>query len=92
MSGYCHPSATPLVFFVFSALTNLSVLMSNTINLGGQIVLNVSTLSITPLSSTHSLLHLSALTLNTDTRAEQLGFGDVTKSPLDASLCHSQLG
>lgn len=49
-------------------------------------------LSITPLSSTHSRLQRSALTRNTDTRLEQLGRGDATKSPLDASLCHSQFG
>jgi len=66
--------------------------MSNTISLGGQTALNVSMLSMTPLSSTHSLLHLSARTLNTDTSPEQLGRGDVTRSPLDASLCHSQFG
>jgi len=54
--------------------------------------LKVSRLSMTPLSSTHSLLHLSALTRNTDTRLEQLGVGDVKISPLEASLCHSQLG
>lgn len=66
--------------------------MSNTTNLGGHTVLNVSMLSKTPLSNTHNLLHLSARTLNTDTRFVQLGLGDANKSPLDASACHSQLG
>lgn len=66
--------------------------MSNTNNFGGHTVENVSKLSMTPLSSTHSLLHLSALTLNTDTKFEQLGLGVDNRLPLDASACHSQLG
>lgn len=71
-------------------LTNLSVFRSNMNILGGHTTEKVTRLSRTPESITQSLLHLSILTLKTETNPEQLL--EFAILPEAASACHSQLG
>lgn len=77
------------VRFLISVLTSWSLLRSKMRILGRQATVKVTRLSMTPLSRTQSLLHLSILVLNTLTIPEQfsrVGF------PEAAFTCHSQLG